>query len=478
MWTWLTDPSVLISFLIHDLVVILLVPLVLLSRKEPQAKLAWMFAIILMPLVGALAFLFFGHNRLELRTRRLGLRKRRMLARLSPTLLDSQHPDDVEELTQLVRLIASLNPFPPTIGNLVSVYADMKQNFDDQLRAIESATHHVHIAYYIVQADALGARFRDALAAAARRKVQVRFLYDGVGSMNLTRRFLAELQSAGVETANFLPLSIWTRRWSFNFRNHRKILVVDGRVAFVGGANIGVEYLGQSARGPWIDTHFRIEGPTVRHIQRVFAEDWAFAGGSDLVDPSYFPALEPSDGGAVAQVVSGGPDEEALVWHELYFAAINQASERLRVMTPYLVPSPAVVMALQTAARRGVDVEILTTGVADKWLPRLASRAFYHELLEAGVKVRETTDAFMHSKVMTIDRRWSIGGTANLDNRSMKLNFEIGVIFYDRATTARFDAQFDSLLPGTRQIRHDAWRKRSWRDAVLEALAKLFAPIL
>ena len=465
------------SFLLHDMIVITLVPVVLLRRKEPAATIAWLLAVLLMPFVGALAFLMFGNTRLERRAVEHRKRKGRVRSKIPSVSGNLATPIDARGQLQLYRLLDNINPMPPVAGNEIDIYDDMHRNFADQLQAIDEARHHVHVEYYIVQPDRSGHRFRDALIAAARRGVQVRFLYDAVGSMGLSKEFLAAMRAVGIAASACNPFRIWTHRFVFNFRNHRKILVADGKVGFTGGSNIGDEYLGESEIGVWRDTHLRLVGPVVQQLQRVFLEDWAFVTGEELTGEELFPRSR-RFGDVIAQVVPGGPDTEIKTYHELYFSAIANAVERIRIMTPYFVPSEALLVGLQTAARRGVDVRIATPGKSTHDFVHLAGRSYYQDLLDAGVGIYEFQGGFLHSKTLTIDGRWSVVGTANLDNRSMKLNFEIGVVLYDAALTRAIDEIFDRNAIDSRRIDQKKWNDRRLVQRIAENSARLFSPIL
>lgn len=469
--------TALYSLLVHDAIVAVLVPVVLLRRKEPAATIAWLFAIMAMPLIGALAFLMFGNDRLARRARGRGERKLRFRASLPQIVTNLASAIDVKGQLQLYKLLERINPYPPVVGNKVELYTDMRRNYEQQLEAIRGAEREVHVEYYIFQPDAIGVEFRAALIAAAQRGVKVRFLYDAVGSLNLGRAFLRTLADAGVEIACFLPFSLLTRRWTYNFRNHRKILVVDGRVAFTGGANVGNEYLGQSEHGPWTDMHLRVIGPAVAQLQRVFAEDWAFASGHALSPDELLPAIEPV-GDVVAQVVPGGPDTRVSTYRELFFSAASNAVERLQIVTPYFVPSEAILVALQSAARRGVQVQIVVPGRSTHDFVQLAARSYYQELLEAGVRLYEYQDGFMHSKMITVDERWSHVGTANLDNRSMRLNFEVGIVFYDVEVTLALTREFDAYVDRSHRLDSATWRRRPLRRQLAENIARLFSSVL
>lgn len=479
---WTSDDwmSAIISFLLHELVVITLVPIVLNRRKEPSATVAWIMTILFMPALGAVLFLFFGNDRLERRSNRRSEKKRRLRGKVE-SLVDhlGSMPSSIDAVSQLqlYRLSTGLTPFEPVAGNHIELLPDIAENYRRQIEAIDAAQHHVHVLYYIVRSDKSGKLFRDAMIRAARRGVKVRFLYDGVGTLGLSYRFLHQLREAGVETASFIPFQIFTRRWVFNFRNHRKIVVVDGKIGFTGGANIGDEYInGIPGLGRWSDLHLRVEGPVVSQMQRIFSEDWAFATNEELLNPELYRNAREA-GSTTAQVIAGGPDMDNEVFHELFFGAIINSMERLRIATPYFVPSEAIVMAIVSARRRGVEVQLLVPAASDTRIVAWAGESYYEMLLNVGVEIQQY-DGFMHAKYMTVDNRWAVIGSANVDNRSMKLNFEMGLILYDNDLVRDLDRNFEVTLKNCRQIKAADWQKRSFWQNLPGKLSRLFSPVL
>jgi cardiolipin synthase len=475
-WLELFTIGSIFSFF-HLLLAAINIPFLMLQRKEPTATVAWIFAIAFVPLVGSLLYLAFGSDRMARRAARQRRKTTRAKSLLPAIVGNLDSPIDIVGQVQLLRLLERLSPYPPVQRNKVTLLSDMHANFDEQLRAIESAQHHIHLEYYIFRPDQIGERFLAAMVAAAARGVEVRFLYDAVGGWSITSDFLRRLRQGGVLIARHIPMNLLTRRWTFNFRNHRKILVVDGAVGFMGGANIGEEYLGRSDVGTWLDLHLELAGPAVVHLQRIFAEDWAFASGQPLHGDHYFRPLA-SAGDIVMQIVPSGPDDEAQVMHEAFFAAIAGAVECVRLMTPYFVPTEPLRTALETAARRGVEVEIIVPGTNTKPFVRLASHSYYGELLDAGVKIYEFTPGFLHAKSLTIDGRWSLIGTPNFDNRSLRLNFEVAAAVYDADITTHADILFETTRSRSKQISVKAWRKRGLPIKVVENFARLFSPIL
>ena len=475
-WPFIEKIGTVFSIL-HIVLWVLVLPQLMLQRKESQATIAWFFAIIFIPVTGSILYLAFGKDRLARRVARQRERSREARAKLPAIVGNIASPLDQIGQTPIAKLLDQINPYPPVQDNSVDVLTDMHANFMGQLEAIEAATDHVHLEYYIFRPDAIGERFSRAMRAAAARGVEVRFLFDAVGGMTLTYAFIKQLEKAGVQVARHIPMNLLARRWIFNFRNHRKILVVDGKIAFMGGANIGEEYLGRSAIGSWFDLHLRIAGPAVGHLQRVFADDWAFASGKSIQGSRYFPEPCPM-GHIVTQVVPGGPDMDQSVLHELFFVAISGAKKHVRIMTPYFVPSEPLRVALETAGRRGVDVQVVVPAISTKEFVKLASRSYYGELLDAGVKIYEYAPGFLHAKMMTIDGDCALVGTPNVDARSLKLNFEVGLAIYNDDITGQLDEIFTRTLAESTPIDPETWGDRGIWTEIVQNFARLFSPVL
>jgi cardiolipin synthase len=286
------------------------------------------------------------------------------------------------------------------------------------------------------------------------------------------------LFSAGGKVAAFLPVSLWRRSFQVNLRNHRKIVLTDGKVAFTGGLNVGDEYLGESARfGPWRDTFLRLEGPAVEGLQSVFVEDWDFAFGEPLQGPEYFPAFA-SAGDVNAQVISSGPDMEIRAIREIYFAAMLRSRKRLWITSPYYVPDQGVRDALCLAAMSGVDARLLMPKTPDHLMPYFAGRYYLPELLACGVKVYRYTRGFIHSKVVLVDGQWASVGTANLDNRSLLLNFEVNCLFHTSRVVGELERQFLHDLEDSFRVEQKVFAQRTWPGKLAENVCRLFAPVL
>lgn len=454
------------------------IPAVLLRRKEAASTIAWILTLVFIPVVGIVLFWFLGRDRVRRPVRRKATTNLQVRHRISAVaklpagvafdrIIAGTHPDQ----RGVMRLATHVGHLDPAGGNDVRFLLGAQDTYDAQLEAIEQAKDHIHLEYYIFWPDKTGRRFLDALVAAARRGVRVRLLYDGFGSRALGRRVLAPLREAGGHVAKFFPLDPIRRAWSINLRNHRKIMVVDGRVGFTGGINIGDQFL------PWRDIHLRIEGPAVAHLQTVFVQDWFFVTRFELVDPAFFPEVD-AHGESVLQIVQSGPDRTVDAVHRLFFGAIASARERVRITTPYFVPDRALLVALQTAAMRGLDVRLILPSESNHRVTFHAGRAFYDELLGAGVHIHECQEEFVHTKAMTVDGQLATVGSANVDVRSFRLNFELIAVLWDPHVVDGLDAIFEADLTRTKEVSLDQWRKRGLGTRLKEGVGRLCAPLL
>ncbi|HPQ94298.1 MAG TPA: cardiolipin synthase [Thiolinea sp.] len=472
--SWLLSSGLL---LLNIVIVVLLVPTVIMQRRESGATLAWVLLIVLLPFLGLLGFWLFGTTRLRLRRRKRRKAEEALaysLARVQPDV------DGVERIASispsLLKLVHRLDRIGPLAGNAVQVMRAGGEVFDALEQAFDAASDHIHLVYYIWEADQTGARLLDALVRAARRGVEVRLLLDDVGSRLARPPFFRALREAGGKVERFLRVNLLSRRLTLNNRNHRKVVVVDGQIAFTGGMNVGDDYAGLGQ--PWQDLHARIEGPVVYSLQEVFCQDWYHATGEDLVRGTYFPEVR--DAGTIcAQFLASGPADER--WqniHTVLFAAMTLASGRIWIETPYFVPDRPILLALQTAALRGVDVRLLVPKRSDHWLVTLAGRSFMDDLLVAGVRVFEMHGAMTHAKAVTIDDNFATLGSANMDQRSFRLNFEGNLFFYGTAVAGQLARDFRELCACAQEVTPAQRRTLSRPQRLLESLVRVFAPLL
>lgn len=478
-WFWTA------ALIVNYLVALFVVVSVLRRRGEPAAMLAWIFAAVTIPFLGSTLYAILGSNRIPRKASRRRRRVAYMLAEFSRraeqavpaegTAPAQELPAELARVEQMGRRMAQM---PATGGNEVEVYEEAEATFAALEEGIRAARQHVNLLYYIWQPDETGQHFRDLLVERARQGVACRVLLDSVGCLTLRRSFTRSMEQAGVRVAFFLPLYPFGRRWTLHMRNHRKIAVIDGQVGFVGSQNIGDEYRGRLRRlSPWYDSHVRVSGPAALFLQQTFAEDWFFATREELDRQEFFPRPQLA-GKSVVQILPTGPDQDISSLGQLIFAAISAAHRSIRIATPYFVPDPALQMALIHAACRGVRVEIVLPTRTDAQVVLWAARSFYAELLEAGVEIYEFDEGVLHSKIITVDERWCMLGSANMDVRSFRLNFEITALLYDETIAGRLAASIDRCAARSRRItRRDVWG-RSLPQQLIEGTARLFAPLL
>ncbi len=457
------------------------------ERRAPSATLAWLLAVGLLPGVGAVLYLLIGTTR----ARRLARRTAQDSARIAAVLerqdlaasLGEEARGELDPRTaSLIQLGERLTGTPTRGGNDACILVDAEATYRSMIEAVEAAQHHVHVEFFIVRPDATGLALREHLVRRAREGVEVRVLVDAVGSKGLPSGFWAPLREVGGQAARFNPVSRflrWRRRSDrVDFRNHRKIVVVDGEVGFTGGINVGREYLGLDPQmGHWRDTHVRLEGPAVLSLQATFARDWLGATGRTLEEAAYFPEPPPQPvGPCVVQVVDSGPDRKWSPIAHIYAQALHCARERIWITTPYFVPSPAIENALVLAALRGVDVRLLLPGRADHLLVTLASHSYFPALLEAGARIFRYGQGFLHSKTLVVDSWLGSIGSANLDMRSFHLNFELNAFVHG----ARFADEMAELF---REDLEKAWEVAADERAALPerlvcSAARLLSPLL
>ncbi len=470
---------------LNYLAVILAVENILRTRREPRGMLAWTLSLTLMPFLGPILYMLIGPVPIQRKVRRRRKRRRVIepsLAEQTAVLAeryDARGLDGFDESTRaLMRLATEVSDATVTSDNSILVHHDAERAFLNLALGIEAAQHHVHLEYYIFADDETGRAMRDLLIKKAKQGVEVRLLLDAVGCWRLRRQFVREMRNAGVEVAFFLPWGLTTRRLQLSCRNHRKLTIVDGRQVFSGSKNIADEYLGRKKKyGPWRDTYLQMEGPCVTQFQEVFVEDWHFATDRKLTSDKYFPPPV-RKGDQVVQVVRSGPDGRADVMHLMLNAAVSDADKSISIVTPYFVPDRAMMLALTAAAYRGLSVKLLLPSKSDNWLVLWAGRTFYDDLLDAGVEIYEYDGGMVHSKVVVVDQRWSMVGSANMDVRSFQLNFELTSILYDKDVSAYLHADCDNLCKKAQRISIDHVRNWGYPQTLAAGLARMATPIL
>jgi len=451
----------------------------LLHKRDTRAATLWIGFIWLMPAVGPLLYLALGVNRIRRRALVLGVHK--TTRRRMPKNLGEPEHEGAEHLKLLARAVTRVVSRPLTPGNHVQPLVNGDAAFPAMLAAIESAKHSISLVTYIFDNDASGRQFADALGRAVQRGVAVRVLIDAAGTRYSWPSIIHRLKAAQVPCAKFLPASLFTpwRVATVNLRNHRKILVVDGQTAFTGGMNIRHgNVLAARPANPVQDLHFRVEGPVVTQLQDAFANDWAFTTREVLDGEAWFPEARFHHRGVVARVITDGPDAdfEKLRWTLL--AALAEAQTSVQIITPYFLPDPALVSALNLAALRGVGVDIILPAKSNLPYVHWASRAMWWQVLAHGCRIWLTPPPFDHSKLMVVDRHWVLLGSANWDARSLRLNFELNVESYGREMAHELVAFMEKKLHGAHEVTLAEVDGRTIPGKLRDAAARLFSPFL
>lgn len=443
------------------------------KARTAQGAVGWVIFLVAAPMISVIAYLFLGHSRIT---------DYEVTRRKSELISEGRREHGVRFAPDAALVAASrgyseVAELPLVRGNRTKLLIDGEQTFASIFEALDAAETYILAQFYIIKDDTLGKEFQARLLDAAERGVKVRLLFDQVGSGKLPEEWIKTLSRAGIEVLDPRSSRGPRRRFELNYRNHRKTVVVDGKVAFTGGLNVGDEYLGKSERfGAWRDTHIRFEGPMVAQLQLLFVEDWHWMMKQNILHELFWDAPA-HDNGKTGLVVGTGPADEFETGAYYFFAMATDARERLWIASPYFVPDLDIRTALKHAAMRGVDVRILVPDVIDHRMPWLAAFAFFDQMREAGVRFFRYTDGFLHQKVALVDDRIASVGTTNLDNRSFRLNFEATAMIFDKefATEveemlkADFARAFELEIPLSAQ---------PWHVKAFAPIARLFAPLL
>lgn len=456
----------------------------LLTRRSPTATLAWIFAFIALPVVSGVYYVMFGPRRLQRRKRRYGV-ARHVASSVSAHLRNTScatKPQLSPAASGLAAVGKRLGSGEPTFASKVVLLDGGDQKLNELEGAVLAAQHHIHMEYYIWEPDRVGTHFRDLLARAAGTGVEVRVLYDYMGSSNLSKAFWQPVVEAGGEVLPFNPAGLTAGHWHLgNFRTHRKVAICDGDVGFLGGINLHDPAAASgSGKNAWHDQHVRIDGEPVRKLQRHFLENWTYAGGSFRLTgkstPLYFPSAVGGGTGVPTQILASGPDDDTAPLHAFFLAAIAIARERVWIETPYLIPDEPLESSLRVAVLRDVDVQVIVPKEGDSKLVTAASRTYCDSMGRAGVHVFEFGPPMLHAKTMVIDDIVAVVGTANLDNRSFRLNFEVAAAFYDPKVIEHLSQRFERDRKASKPF--PARRRGPRITQLLESIARLTSPVL
>ncbi|MEG2098925.1 MAG: cardiolipin synthase [Mucinivorans sp.] len=477
------DYTIWIVVLFYLLLVVATVYTVLFERRDPVRAISWITVVVMLPGVGIVLFVFFGQNyrkqKIFNRKEIKDLRQIEILSDKQIGRIDDWQLPEIQCHSAIIKLLLSNSKSLLTIGNSIDILHNGSNTFKAIKQALNDARHSIHLEYYIIEADNLGHEIAEILCRKAREGVEVRLLYDDVGSWSLPRGYLKMLREAGVELAKFMPVVFPWFTSKANYRNHRKVIVIDGRIGFTGGLNIADRYINGTKHGIWRDTHLRIEGPAVRMLQMTFVTDWYFSSKILLRERSrYFPELKKSKGTTAVQIALSGPDSPYAAIMQAFFAAITSAKHHIYISTPYFLPGEALLTAIKVASMSGVDVRIMLPLHSDTVLVHWASRSYFTELLEAKVGVYLYKKGFNHSKLLTIDSSFCSIGSANMDERSFVDNFEITAMIYDEKVADELELAFLEDLKSCQKLTLRSWENRKQKDNFKEAAARLFSPLL
>lgn len=471
-------------------IVFLVVSRVLYDTRSGAKALAYILFIIMVPLVGMLFYFFFGIN---YRKRKLYSRKIVEDEALRQKIITDVHDYSEQMLHSgllspehhnLARFIHNSATSPLTGNNSVQLLVNGEEKFPLLLNALEDATSHIHLEYYIYENDETGNSIADILIKKALQGVEVRFMYDDFGSHGLGQLFVKRLEEAGIETAPFYKIKWYALASRLNYRNHRKIIVIDGRKSFVGGINISDRYRNDTKSENslyWRDTHLMIDGLATFYLQYLFLCDWNFCSKNKLeFGPEYFPSFSGKKeiGGELVQIVPSGPDSKLPVIFYSLMQSIASARERILITSPYFIPGESLMDALIIASKSNVEVTLLVPGISDSKMVNASARSYYTELLQHGVRIFTYEKGFVHAKTMIIDDNLAVVGSANMDYRSFDLNFEVNVMLYGKEIAGQLLKAFNHDLKQSSEINADDWLKRPWYIHLWEKLVRLLSPLL
>jgi cardiolipin synthase len=469
--------------IIFTLLAVLTGFVIFLENRHPTKTITWLIVLGIFPLIGFIFYIMFGRN----------FRKKKMFQKKA--ILDEETFHEVKEnivgndgelkifkghQQRLFHLAQRIGKSPVSSRTRSEILTNGEETFSRMLLELEQAKQSIHLEYYIVRNDEIGNKVKEILIEKAAEGVEVRFLYDPVGSWGLSKKFVKSLKEAGVQIIPFSPVKLPFLNHKVNFRNHRKIIVIDGKKGFVGGLNIGDEYLGKNQYfGFWRDTHLFLEGEAVRSLQIIFLQDWYYMTNESLISANYLtPSLDKVNEFGAVQLVAGGPDNEWEVIKNLFFEMISTARKSICIATPYLIPDVDILSALKIASLSGVDVKIIVPNRPDKRIVFFASRSYFPELLEAGVQVYEYEKGFMHSKFIIIDDEIASIGTSNMDMRSFHLNFEVNAFLYQTKSIQDLVKDFKEDIEQSSKIEFNQFGSRSIIQKLLESLSRLLSPLL
>ncbi|WP_321305989.1 cardiolipin synthase [Marinifilum fragile] len=471
--------------ILYALTIIATIIIVLLENRSPLKTISWILVLIFLPIFGFVVYLVFGQS---FRKRKMfsmkGLGDLKWLQVMSQDqklrLNKSRFLKDerIHEKKNIMTLLLNNSKALLSGNNKVNVLNDGKETFTEIFKSLRKAKDHIHLEYYIIEDGELASELLEILVEKARDGVEVRVIYDDVGSWKLSKHYVETLKEAGVKVQAFLPVRFPILTSRVNYRNHRKIIVIDGTTAFVGGLNFADRYLhGIPEIGIWRDTHLKVKGEGASSLQIVFLIDWYFVRQEVLINEKYLPNKKAKEK-CLLQITASGADSDWASIMQAYFSAITSAKRNVYISSPYFMPNSSILMALKTSAMSGVDVRVLIPNKSDSFMTYWGTLSYIEELLEAGVRIYFYKAGFNHSKIMTVDGILSTVGTANMDVRSFEQNFEVNALVYDEKVTLKLRERFLEDLQQSEEVVLEKWIQRSKMQKMKESITRLFTPLL
>jgi cardiolipin synthase A/B len=476
-----------IALIIYALLLIIVCLRIVYETRSTTKTVAYLLFALLIPVAGIVFYIIFGinywkmkmYNKKSIEDEKIVKKlKKEMATYIDETIAATDLPD--ENHKELAVMLAKGLQSPLTRRNRVKLLINGEEKFPEVIAALRNAKHHIHIEYYIYEQDEIGEQIENILIEKATEGVQVRFIYDDFGSPTIKKKTEEKMKKAGIEIHPFQKVMFYMLANRLNYRNHRKIIVIDGQIGFTGGINVCDKYINNKpGRLFWRDTHIRIDGPGVFYLQYLFLSNWNFCSGK-ILEPEklHFIAAAGHSDESFLQVAASGPDSAHPSVLFSLLQAIYLAKKEILITTPYFIPGDSIQEALKVAALSGLSVKLLVPGICDSKLVNAASKSYYKELLLAGVEIYMYQKGFVHAKSLITDGKLSIIGTANMDYRSFELNFEVNVILYDKKFSEKLRAVFFKDLEDSEKIDRERWCNRSAHIQLPEKLARLFSPVL
>jgi cardiolipin synthase len=465
-----------IIFLLYCITVAGLVLVIITENRNPLKTIPWIVVLMMLPGLGLICYFFFGQD-----NRKQRIISRRTYKRIMKRPQKEWPNQDLcaapEQYKPLAALLENSEQCSLLYGSRISVYTQGPDKFKALFDALESATHHIHFQYYIFLDDEIGNRVKEILIAKAKAGVKVRVMYDDVGCWNVKQRFFGEMKNAGIEVYAFLKVAFPVFTSKVNYRNHRKIVVIDGTTGFMGGMNVADRYNKGTSWGPWRDTHFKFEGRGVHGLQSAFLIDWYVVSKKLLNDPIYYPQVR-TFGNNIMQILTSGPVGQWRTLLQAIIFAVANARKYLYIQTPYFLPTEGLNQALQTAALGGIDVRLMLPKRSDTRSANMASHSFIDDMIKAGAKVYFYGLGFLHSKLVVSDDMLTCIGSANMDFRSFEHNFEITAFVYQKDFALQMKKLFLRDMRGCETLVPSRWLRRPLRQRVAESFMRLFSPLL